>query len=230
MVEGRFVKMALMGDIHANLPALDAVLQDLPVTVDKVVCLGDIVGYYPDANEVCDRLRKGNIEAIRGNHDAYVTGALEPKEENRAAYRTDWTRQILLKDHFLWLKSLPTELEFRCDGKKIVVRHASPWDEETYLYPDSDRLPEICLGADEFLVIGHTHRPMERKAGRGMLVNPGSVGQPRDWNPEAGYCLLEPATGRVEFRRVAYDVTGFQEKLKKMDWDPRMTAVLSRVR
>jgi putative phosphoesterase len=230
MVEGRFVKMALMGDIHANLPALDAVLEDLPVTVDKVVCLGDIVGYYPDANEVCDRIRKGNMEVIRGNHDAYVTGALVPKGENRGAYRTDWTRQILLKDHLLWLKSLPTELEFRFHGKKITVRHASPWDEETYLYPDSDRLPEIRLGADEFLAVGHTHWPMERRVGLGVLVNPGSVGQPRDWNPGASYCLLDTADGSVEFKRAAYDVTEFQKKLKKMEWDPRMTAVLSRVR
>src|SRR3954471_8748642 len=104
------MRVALISDIHANLAALEAVLDDLP-PVDRIVCCGDLVGYYDQPNEVCALLRDRGIDCIRGNHDAYVIGALTPKAENRASYRTDWTRDVLTSTHRQWLEGLGTGME-----------------------------------------------------------------------------------------------------------------------
>lgn len=223
------LKIAFIADIHGNWPALQAVFQDLP-TVDLCVCVGDLVGYYPDVNEVCEFVRSSGISTIRGNHDAYVVGDLEPAADKVDVYRTYWTRDRLSLDNKRWLESLPIELTFRCGYYHIKVRHASPWDETTYLYSDSDVLKRIKLNPFEILVFGHTHHPMQVPCGQGFAVNPGSVGQPRDWNPKAIYVLFDTALGRFEFRRVAYDVDGFQRRLKELVWNQSMIDTLSRVK
>ena len=220
------MRVALLSDIHANLPAFHAVLDDLP-QVDSVVCLGDVVGYYADPNEVCDLLIKRQIVTIRGNHDAYVLGELTPRANRDAAYRTSWTREILTPKNVTWLRSLPTGMHFRWGRFDVQLRHATPWDEEGYLYPDSD-LNQITLAPDQLLAVGHTHWPMLRQCGQGLVLNPGSVGQPRDCNPKAAYAILDADSGSVDFRRVTYDVGDLQRRLQQIGWDPDSVAVLSR--
>jgi predicted phosphodiesterase len=222
------MRVALISDIHANLDALEAVLADLP-PADRVVCCGDIVGYYDRPNEVCALIRDRGIACIRGNHDAYVVGAIIPKAENRLAYRTDWTRETLIPAHREWLAGLGTEMSVDADGRRLRLRHASPWDEETYLYPDADgALARVRIGRDEILAVGHTHRPLHRRIDEGWLVNPGSVGQPRDWNPLAAYAMVDMSTGAIEPRRVGYGVALMQTRLAAQGWDPGLTALLSR--
>ena len=221
------MKVALLADIHANLPALNAILNDMP-SVDHIVCLGDVVGYYADPNEVCDILRERQIPTIRGNHDAYVIGALVPNQARVAAYRTVWTQGTLRRENLEWLRTLPTEINFHWGNLQVQIRHATPWDEEGYLYPDSDRLAEIHLGQNQRLALGHTHWPMLRQCGEGFVVNPGSVGQPRDCNPAAAYAILDCNSGAVEFRRISYDVAGLQQRLRSLEWDPATIAILSR--
>lgn len=223
------LKIAFIADIHGNLPALQAVFQDLPA-IDLCVCVGDLVGYYPDVNEVCEFVRGSGVSTIRGNHDAYVVGDLEPAVDKVDAYRTYWTRDRLSSDNKKWLASLPIELIFRGGDYHIKVRHASPWDETTYLYPDSDRLKHIVLNPFEIWVFGHTHHPMQENCGQGLVMNPGAVGQPRDWNPKASYVLFDAASGRFEFRRVAYDIGGLQRRLKELVWNQAMIDTLSRVK
>jgi len=219
--------IGLISDLHANLPALEAVLADMP-PVDRLICTGDIVGYYADPNAVCERLRKLDVLTIRGNHDAYVIGALEPSAERRTAYRTDWTRDQLAQDNMDWLQALPTQAHLQADQYLLILRHANPWDEETYLYPDSPRLQEISLATNEIMVVGHTHHPMRHAAGGGLIVNPGSVGQPRDWNPQAAYAIFDSVSNAIDFRRVSYDVAKLQQHLRDLGWDPAMTEILSR--
>jgi putative phosphoesterase len=223
------VKVAVLSDIHANLPALQAVLEDLPPVDARVVC-GDLVGYYPDADPVCDLLRGLDAHVIRGNHDAYVIGALAPAAEHAAAYKTAWTQAHLSAPNRRWLEGLPVELGFRWDGLKVSVRHASPWDEESYLYADSPRLAEVVLQHDEMLLLGHTHHPMQVAAGAGRILNPGSVGQPRDWNPLASYAVLDTRARTAQLRRVAYDVGAFQARLRALGWDAALIDILGRKR
>ena len=223
------MKVALLSDVHANLAALDAVIADLP-SVDAILFAGDAVGYYAQPNEVCERLRAIGARCVRGNHDNYVTGQAEPNAERRAAYATDWTREQLTPENLAWLAALPAEIQVAAEDFDITVRHASPWDEETYLYPDSDRLGEVALAENEILVLGHTHHPMAVAAGRGLLINPGSVGQPRDWNPAAAYAVLRLPSREAELRRVAYDVAAVQEKLRALGWGMGAIEILSRHR
>jgi diadenosine tetraphosphatase ApaH/serine/threonine PP2A family protein phosphatase len=131
-------------------------------------------------------------------------------------------------DEFDWLESLPTELRVSFDATSVILRHASPWDEETYLYPDSERVTEIALERWEVLVLGHTHWPMVRRAGGGQVVNPGSVGQPRDYNPKAAFAVLDSGSGSVVHHRVDYDVAGYALRLVQMGWEPGPVAILSR--
>lgn len=223
------VLIGLISDIHANLAALDAVLADMPGT-DLLLCAGDLVGYYAEPNQVCERVRQAGAICVRGNHDAYVVGALEPDASRREAYRTDWTRQELTAENRAWLTSLPVEQGVTAGDLSIRVRHASPWDEETYLYPDSPRLDEIELGRDERLVVGHTHRPLVRPAGQGVIVNPGSVGQPRDWDPRPSYAILDVASRDIRVARVNYDYQAVQQRLAGLGWPETTIAILGRRR
>jgi len=229
VVVNGFMKIAIISDTHSNANALNAVLADVS-NVDAIFCAGDVVGYYADPNEVCELLRQTANTIIRGNHDAYVTGELTPREEHRVAYRTDWTREVLTKDNYDWLATLSVEMSAELDGKCIKLRHASPWDEETYLYPDSERLQNIHLEVREILILGHTHWPMVVRSGNGIVINPGSVGQPRDWNPMASYVILNTQTLEFEFRRVSYDVARLQERLARQDWDLYTISILSRTK
>jgi predicted phosphodiesterase len=167
---------------------------------------------------------------VRGNHDAYVTRQLVADPAKVDAYRTEWIRGRLEPDHFEWLAALPVEIRFQWGGRRVCVRHASPWDEETYLYPDSSDLSKVNLVAGEILLVGHTHHPMVKECGTGLLINPGSVGQPRDWNPMAAYVLLDTETASVVQRRVPYDVAKFQYELSSMGWDAKTIEILSRTR
>ncbi len=221
--------IGLISDIHANLAALEAVLNDMPRT-DLLLCCGDVVGYYAQPNETCERLRASGALCVRGNHDAYVIGALEPNPDRREAYRTDWTREQLTPANYAWLEQLPTERNFEFEGLSIRLRHASPWDEETYLYPDSPRLKEIRLVQNELLLVGHTHHPLAREAGDGMVVNPGSVGQPRDWNPRASYALLRLPSKSFDIRRVSYSVASVRKNLEDLGWDKKIIRILDRSR
>lgn len=221
------MKVAVISDIHGNLPALQAVLSDMP-PIDMIVCCGDIVGYYPDINEVCAVLRTSNVFTVRGNHDAYVTGELQPDPSKSIAYRTEWSRRQLDFIHLQWLKSLPVEMRFQWRNFTLIVRHASPWDEETYLYADSPGLAKLAVKENEMLIVGHTHHPMLKSVGNGVVLNPGSVGQPRDWNEESSYAIVETMSEVAEIRRVAYDVRAFQKRLKSLSWDKAAIEILSR--
>ena len=224
------MRVALISDIHANLAALEAVLDDMP-TVDRIVCCGDLVDYYDLPNEVCALVRNRGIACIRGNHDAYVIGALAPNAEKRPFFRTDWTRATMDEGHLQWLAGLDTDLLLEDGGRRLRVRHASPWDEETYLHANAKpALARLQIRRHETLAVGHTHRPLHLAIGEGWLLNPGSVGQPRDWNPRAAYAVLDMATGELEQRRVSYDLEPMQRRLEAQGWDPGIIALLSRTR
>jgi len=223
------MQIGCIADVHGNLPALQAVLAAMP-PVDAILCAGDVVGYYPDVNEVCEMLQMIGAYVIRGNHDGYVTGELTPDPSRRVAYRTDWTRDRLTPENLAWLKALPVQMTFNFKAISLVLRHASPWDEETYLYPDSEALNAIDLGENMIYVFGHTHHPMWQNVSKGYVLNPGSVGQPRDYNSHASFALLNTATMDASIFRVDYDVIAYQIRLRKQGWDEATISILNRKR
>jgi diadenosine tetraphosphatase ApaH/serine/threonine PP2A family protein phosphatase len=224
------MRIAVLSDIHSNLPALDAVLAAAG-DVDAVWHLGDVVGYGPDPDGVVDRLRSIGAVGVRGNHDAAAAGGSEIDSFNPDARRAmEWTRTAIAPATREWLAALPERRTI--DGYDLV--HGSP-REPIWEYVTSRDIAQanIAILASPVGLHGHTHIPVAwiengvrielvrprgdgilELGGRRALVNPGSVGQPRDGDPSASYLILDPAAGRVSWHRVAYDFTAVQAQMR----------------
>jgi predicted phosphodiesterase len=224
------MRLAVLSDIHANLAALDAVRDDLP-EVDEIWVLGDIVGYGPQPNEVIRRLQELGARSVMGNHDGAAIGTVDSAWFNPdAASAIHWTSGVLDDNSRAYLAALP---EVRRDGELTAV-HGSP-REPIWEYITDASIAADNLGSYDTLLClyGHTHLPViYRVDGPQMqviaatpkepitldsqraLINPGSVGQPRDGNPLASYLLLDPEGGLAEFRRVPYEIALTQQLMR----------------
>jgi len=213
------LKIAVISDIHSNLDAFEAVIADLP-TVDNILCLGDIVGYGPQPNEVVEKIRQLHpVVVLSGNHDYVVsTGEIEGFSSH-AAIAAKWTRKQLKKENLRYLSALSPSSRLVLDEVRTSLFHASPRDPlSEYIYPgisqsEVDTLLDQSDG--KLLLLGHTHVPMVCSSKKGILANPGSVGQPRDTIPRASYAILTVSDSRVsvDIRRVVYNIDSVAEKI-----------------
>lgn len=197
------MKVGLYSDIHANLPALEAVLRDSP-PLDSVVCAGDVIGYNPWPSACADRVREVAAVTVQGNHDRIIKTP-ERYAGNRMAYEgLRYARQELSEEQLDWLSTFPQSTTFG-DGEYLLV-HSHPDRLDEYVYPEEfgDLRPLL----DEYagIVLGHTHVQHVADFDEGFVVNPGSIGQPRDGDSRAAYAVLDTETDDVELRRVHYDV------------------------
>ncbi|MEM2890575.1 MAG: metallophosphoesterase family protein [Candidatus Hadarchaeum sp.] len=212
------MKIGLISDIHSNLAAFKAVLSDMP-KVDGIICIGDLVGYGAEPNEVVKLARSKGVRVVMGNHD-YATVTKDVRGMNdRAATAALWTADVLSQENRDYLASLPHHLEFNFKGQRIYAVHGSPRDPlGEYVFPDfSNRdLAEVVKGVEaDVIVLGHTHIPMNRMVLGKTIINPGGVGQPRDRDPRASYAVLDLGKeAKIHFRRVEYDVESAAEKIK----------------
>ncbi|MFB6162315.1 MAG: metallophosphoesterase [Halococcoides sp.] len=195
------MEFALVSDIHGNRVALDAVREDMPA-VDGIVCAGDVVGYNPWPGEAVEWIRSNDIPTVMGNHDRAVATGRAEQFNDMALAGVEYARDRLSAEQIDWLGSLP-ESTTAGDGRVRIV-HGHPDDPDRYVYADA--VDSAMLGSEDVLVLGHTHVPFVRAFEAGIVVNPGSVGQPRDGDPGAAYALLDLDSGTVEHRRVSYDV------------------------
>jgi diadenosine tetraphosphatase ApaH/serine/threonine PP2A family protein phosphatase len=224
------VRVAVISDIHANGRALEAVLGDVDAQgVDEVWCLGDVVGYGPDPNDCCALMRERASLCLVGNHDLAVLGVVDTSDFNLdAALATDWTRRELSDESREFLSQLGTAAER--DG--VEAFHGSPldpvWDyvltlegAEASLQATTAPLvlvghSHVPLAIDEALEGGHATAGMELDLGEARwLVNPGSVGQPRDGDWRAAWLLLDLGSRRASFRRVEYAVSETQAAMSE---------------
>ncbi len=204
--------VALISDIHGNKPALDAVLDDAP-EVDGFVNAGDTVGYNPYPRESIDAVRELGAATVQGNHDCAVAGGGSFGFHSTAGRAVEWTREELDDERIDWLGALPHERETVFGDTRVKVAHGAPDAPDRYTYP-RDFSPTLLSG-EEVLVLGHTHVQGKEEYDEGVVVNPGSVGQPRDGDPRAGYALLDEETGEVELRRVEYPVSRVQDEIRR---------------
>jgi predicted phosphodiesterase len=237
------MRIAVLSDVHANLPALEAVLADAG-PVDAIWHLGDVVGYGPEPDAVVERLREAGATGVQGNHDAAACGGSHIDWFNPEARRAmEWTRGAISAATVEWLAAQP---ERRTEGAAELV-HGS-YREPLWEYVTSEPVARAnleSLGVQVGLH-GHTHVPVAfvedggrvaavrgrpggvlELGGRRALINPGSVGQPRDGDPDASYLLWEPEAERVTWRRVAYDVAGVQRAMREVGLPPSLSARLS---
>ena len=233
----------MLSDVHANLAALDAVLAAVP-SVDELWHLGDVVGYGPDPDAVVARLRDLGARGVRGNHDAAAVGGPEIESFNVDARRAmEWTRTVISDETRAWLSSLPERLE----REEITLVHGSPRD-PTWEYVTTTPVARAGIAALTTPVglNGHTHVPvayleedgrletMSPGAGshlaiedRRALLNPGSVGQPRDGIPAASWLLLDTGQGVASWQRTAYDVAAVQARMVGVGLPERLVARLA---
>lgn len=213
------MKLAILSDIHANIHALQAVWEDLEAqSPDAVYCLGDLVGYgaYPNATIAFIRERK--IPTIMGNYDEGVGFDLDdcgcvyqdPVQDQLGNRSLVWTREKTEQAHKDYLRQLPMQIRVEESKPRILLVHGSPRKINEYLYENRplttfERIAR--LARTDILLFGHTHLPYEKVVMGTHFINCGSVGKPKDGNPEAGYVILNLGRKiKPDFRRVPYDV------------------------
>jgi putative phosphoesterase len=212
-------RIAVITDIHANLPALQAALARIDeLEVDGVYCGGDLVGYGPHPDAVCALIAERAIPTIYGNYDHAIARDLEdcgcayvtPDDRELGQRSVDWTLAHTGQASKDFMRSMPFDLRFAVGESSVHLVHGSPRKVNEYLFEDKPaRLYERLAAAEaaDVLVFGHTHRPWIREFGGVLFVNCGSVGKPKDGDPRAAFAVLEAHDDRVCARveRVEYD-------------------------
>jgi predicted phosphodiesterase len=232
------MRLLILSDIHSNADALEAAFKTANGRWDRAVCLGDVVGYGPDSNEVTDRLRALGILTIRGNHDKAVTGLAGTEDFNPIARAAaEWTRTQLRPENLEFLKNLPPG-PVETDGVMLV--HGAFHDEDEYVFAPAQALDGLLESPAPVTFFGHTHfqggfayqndqlellqvRPdsasglaaVRLETAKRYLLNPGSVGQPRDGDTRAAFAIADLDHQVVEFWRVPYDIAAVQKRMKQ---------------
>ncbi len=237
--ERRPVRYLILSDIHSNLEAFERCVAMASGRYDQVLCLGDLVGYGPDPNAVVDAVRGLASVTIRGNHDKACAGITDAEDFNPLARAgTLWTRQQLTAANLTWLQDLPPG---PCEVAGFELVHGSPRDEDEYLVESDDTPPAFEEASSALVFFGHTHlqggfvwspdgnaQPipcyglangsplaLHIEEGSRYLVNPGSVGQPRDRDWRAAFAIFDSDQRLVEYYRASYNLLTTQDKMKK---------------
>jgi predicted phosphodiesterase len=232
------MRYLVLTDIHGNLEALDTCLADARVrTYDETLVLGDLVGYGPDPNAVVERVQELKpIAIVRGNHDKVACGLEQADGFNAVAkHAAKWTLDVLSPEYRDWLCALPVGPHIVDD--LVEICHGSPFDEDAYIFDELDAVRALKVSTRALCLFGHTHYPVtfelseqsfdsvgssaapemliQMKLGSKYLVNPGSVGQPRDGDPRAAYAIVDTKKRCVELYRLTYPVEETQAKIIK---------------
>jgi predicted phosphodiesterase len=237
------MRVLVVSDVHANLAALEAVFKDAG-EVDAIWCLGDTVGYGPQPNEVLEAL--ADAVAVLGNHDAAAAGIITTEDFNpQAAEAASWTRSVVHEESVTRIKSTP---EVKICEEQFTLVHGSLrepiWE---YLISAETALAHFDLQETGYGLVGHSHLPMRvaesddlsprfallkqdevvELAGRRLVLNPGSVGQPRDGDPRASYALLDTQAATFTLRRAEYDIAATQRLMGEAGLPQRLIQRLS---
>ena len=248
------MRLLLLSDIHSNLEALEACLTAAPA-YDGIVNLGDIVGYGASPNEVSDRVREQGGTFVRGNHDKVVAGLEKVESFNPiAGLSALWNREHLSSDHLEWLRALPKGPVSVSGLSGVQFVHGAAEDEDRYVVSMEDALPALATSDMNVTFFGHTHiqglfslhagsaenvHPeyasignkeswrFQLETGTTYLINPGSVGQPRDGDWRAAFALFDAEQRAVGFWRIPYDLRSAQERIFKANLPPRLATRLA---
>jgi putative phosphoesterase len=221
-------RVAVITDIHANLPALEATLAEIDqLGVDAVYCGGDLVGYGPHPNEVCQLIQERGIPTIYGNYDYAIGRDLEDcgcayidkHDKEIGQLSVDWTLAHTNADAKAFMRELPFDLRFELAGKRVRVVHGSPRKVNEYLFEDKPArtFERIAALADcDMLVFGHTHKPWIHEYGGVLFVNCGSIGKPKDGDARAAFAVLEASDESLEalIQRVTYDALAVAREMR----------------
>lgn len=224
------MKIGIISDIHGNSQGLKKVLSKIG-KCDKILCAGDITGYYPFINESIDLLKKNRVISVLGNHDKYLLNEQAPRNANIKINKSvKFMKKVALVESIKYLSSLKTNLKLSINGKKILMCHGSPWDYiEERIYPDYQHFEKFRRVPFDIIILGHTHYPMIRKVGRKIVLNPGSCGQPRDFNL-LSYAVWDTVSDVFEIKRIKWDIKKFKKEALEHGTDPELFEVFNRAK
>jgi len=231
------MRLGLLGDIHGNALALSAVLRAVVRCEVDALCLpGDFVGYYYEPDKVFNMLQGWTLYAVRGNHeDMFLECLTDPMavEKYRLRYGSglNCAIRLLPSTDTDFIRRLPRTLLLELDGKNLLLAHGTPWDTDCYLYQDTEPAlwDKVAEKAYDYIVLGHTHHRFVKRLGNTLVINPGSVGQPRDRQSGAAWAVLDTDTGRFEHRTEPYDIARVAAQARSTDPHlPYLWEVLSR--
>jgi len=210
--------IAIVSDIHGNLPALEAVIEDVKShNIKQIISLGDVSGYYPFINEVIDILRDKDVINIIGNHDRYIIDNTECPRSHSANFCLNYQKSIITNKNKEWLQKSINKYEIN----NISMVHGGWVDnEDEYMMKIKDKYFESL--PFQYFFCGHTHvqKYIKLKDNK-EFINPGSVGQPRDGDKKAAYCLFDEQNGEVILRRVDYDIDKVTKKMKEIGFEKK---------
>lgn len=218
--------IAFISDIHGNYFALKAAIKKIKeLNVTKIYCLGDIVNYYYEPHKCIDLLIKNKILSIKGNHEKILFETYKEKRKldfysgfyGNSIYKNG---KLLTKKHLKYLKSLRYQRRIIVNGKKILLAHGAPWKNDFYYYPNTKKkwINKISNYNYDFIILGHTHIPMKIKLKKNMmLLNPGSIGQPRDKTCGASWILLNSEKMQFKFMKTRYNHQELKKQIKFND-------------
>jgi putative phosphoesterase len=218
------VLVGIISDIHSNLPALQAALREMKrLGVSRVLCAGDMVGYYTYPNEVVELAGKAKVHSIAGNHERAIVSGDHSDLNELASLTARWTAGKLSAASLEKLRRLQPRDRLELGGRRILLVHGSPRDDNEYVFPlTADAWPFGDIDVD-VLVMGHTHVQWQGRFGRLLAVNPGSVGQPRDRDIRAAFATLETRDLSVGLHRVDYDRSRVVSAVTACGLPPRLS-------
>lgn len=218
------MRIGLISDIHGNSLALKAVLTALLDEVDQIMFLGDLCGYYPFVNECVSPWDEDRIVGVRGNHDQVLLdcwqSGTQPSTDYRARYGSALKRtlQNLSSSSVSLLQSLPLSRTLTLNEVVLALYHGTPWDPlEGRVYPDYDKWNRFSDVPGDVILLGHTHYPLAKRYRDKLIINPGSVGQPRDHAGRACFATLDVTSGVVQHHHVPFAPGRLIEDARKHD-------------
>ena len=240
------MRIAILADIHANLNAFQAVLNDIDVHggSNEIWCLGDVVGYGPDPHDCIALGQKICKYCVAGNHDRAAAGKIDTSDFNpRAAEANEWTSRQLSPEDITYLRNLPLTVE----KGEFTLAHGSPRDPIwEYLFSATEAAENLDAFTTPYCLVGHTHQPLvfsfskfrettmtklehESEIVLGekrLIINPGGVGQPRDGDPRASYGIYDSTIRTFTLYRISYDIKSVQERMREAGLPPMLIARL----
>ena len=213
-------RLAVIADVHGNLPALEAVATAIADDVDEWICAGDIAGHLPMVDEVVAVLRRLGARCVRGNHDHALVEGLPIPGSSAATRALQIQRRAVSAETRAWLAGLPEHLEIDVDGHRLAVRHGGPRDA---LYQRVETVDEelIRFAAGRTVVLGNTHRTICEIGAEHTVINPGALGMPMDGDRRARAMILDLSTQQVEAVRIDYRADDLLERLDHLGYDER---------
>ena len=199
------MRYAIISDIHSNIHALEKVLQDIDEQgADVIICAGDLVGYCPFPNEVIDVLKDRRAICISGNHDRACVNLDTFNMNPLAAKAIFWSAKHITEEGMGYLRRLMPSARLNLGGIAAAMFHGSPRMDDEYVFEEDADAGLLQTAKAEIMISGHTHVPYVKRLPQGILVNPGSVGQPRDGDPRASYLLFDERGQEFALRRIEY--------------------------